>query len=95
MFTSLFYYSVIMKLLMCLRHAYDVFASHQMTCINIGISIGCSIPTTFFIVSKLQTALILKLVPGTFFAGAKTIRAFVDTNQLLMIKMVAGSNAST
>ena len=37
--------------------------------------------------------LILKLVPSASFACAKTISAFVDLNLLLMIKMVAKSNA--
>ena len=35
--------------------------------------------------------LILKLVPGAFFTSAKTINAFVDTDLLLMMMMVAQS----
>ena len=42
--------------------------------------------TTFFMVWKLQTALIIKLVPGCFFAWAETISAFVDLElQLMMV----------
>ena len=37
--------------------------------------------------------MILKLVPGTSFASAKTIRAFVDPDLLLTMKVVAKSNA--
>ena len=44
---------------------------------------------------KLQTALILKLTPSTFFVSAKTICALVDTNPLLIMKMVAKSNTCT
>ena len=39
--------------------------------------------------------LILNLILGAFFACAKTISAFVDPDLLLMIKMVAKSNART
>ena len=43
----------------------------------------------------MQTILILKIFPGAFFSCAKTIRALVDTDLLLMMKMVAESNART
>ena len=39
--------------------------------------------------------LVLKLLPGIFFASAKTITALVDTDLLVMMKMVAKSNART
>ena len=45
-----------------------------------------------FNVLKLQTVLILKLIPGASFASVKTISAFVDTDLQLMMKMVAKSN---
>ena len=37
--------------------------------------------------------MILKLVLGASFASAKTVRAFVDPDLLLTLKMVAKSNA--
>ena len=37
--------------------------------------------------------LIVKPVPGAYFASAKTISAFVDPDLLLMMKMVPQSNA--
>ena len=46
-------------------------------------------------VYKLQTVLIRKLVPGPSFASSKTISAFINTDLLLMMKMVAKSNART
>ena len=36
--------------------------------------------------------MILKLVPGTSFANAKTINAFADTDLQLMMKMVTNKN---
>ena len=39
--------------------------------------------------------LVFKLLPGIFFASAKTITALVDTDLLVMMKMVAKSNART
>ena len=51
--------------------------------------------TTFFIVYKLQTALIFKLVTETSFACVRIVRDLVDMLLLLMLKMVAESNAQT
>ena len=42
---------------------------------------------------KNYNLLILKPIPGTYFASAKTISAFVDPDLLLTMKMVAKSNA--
>ena len=51
--------------------------------------------TTFFIVYKLQTVLIFKLVTGTSFACVRIVRDLVEMLLLLMLKMVAESNAHT
>ena len=39
--------------------------------------------------------LVFKLVPGAFLAIAKAISVFIDTDLLLMMKMVAKSNTRT
>ena len=44
---------------------------------------------------ELQTLLVLTLVPGTSFASAKTMSAFVDMDLLLMVKILAESKART
>ena len=46
-------------------------------------------------VLKSQIILILKVIPGTSFASAKTIYALVHMDLLLMIKMLAESNTHT
>ena len=46
-------------------------------------------------VKKLQTLLILTLVPVASFASAKAISAFVDTDLLIVMKMAAKSNTHT
>ena len=46
-------------------------------------------------VKKLQTLLILTLVPVASFASAKAIRAFVDTDLLIVMKMAVKSNTHT
>ena len=46
-------------------------------------------------VEKLQTVLILKVVPDTSFARAETMSALVDTDLLLMMKTVTETNAGT
>ena len=44
---------------------------------------------------KLQTVLVLKLIPISSFASVKRISAAIDTDLLLTMKMVAKSNART
>ena len=44
---------------------------------------------------KLQIVLIFKLVPDAFFANAKTMKAFVDTDLKMMMKMVDKRNLGT
>ena len=39
--------------------------------------------------------MIVKFVPGIFFASAKTISVFADTDLQLMMKMVTKSNLCT
>ena len=46
-------------------------------------------------VEKLQTVLILKVVPDTSFARTETMSALVDTDLLLMMKTVTETNAGT
>ena len=58
------------------------------------IIIICFIPQHFSWFKNYKL-LIFKLVPGAFFASAKTIKAIVETDLLLMMKMVAKSNART
>ena len=44
---------------------------------------------------ELQTLLVFTLVPGTSFASAKTMSAFVDMDLLHMVRILAECKAST
>ena len=51
--------------------------------------------TVFFIAKKLLFVLIFKLTLDTFFANAKAMKAFIDMNLKLMVKMVDKRNSRT
>ena len=95
-FFYLFYCSIMMNVnekttnVSCLIWTTCDFASHQTTWHNNRIfNNELFNSTTLFIVWKLQAALILKLVPGTSFACAKTFHAIAEKNLLLLMKIVA------
>ena len=62
---------------------------------NTNFSNGLFNFTALFMVWKLQTVLVLKLIPISSFASVKRISAAIDTDLLLTMKMVAKSNART